>query len=121
MRAGIGDVIDIEARVDFESSVIDIVEDIARIVWRSERIGKDREWPWRRWELQILVVIVCIATGVCFGANGLHEGLVEEEQVRPVFNEWNDDNYSVLVDAFPCDTPGTHPLAAQSHHQELGR
>lgn len=121
MRAGVGNVIDVETRVHFECRGIDIVEDVACIIFRSKRVRKDRERSWGRWKLQVLVVIVCIATGVCLGAYGLHESLIEEEQVGPVFNERNDDNYSVSVDALEYDRQGTCLLAAQSHRQGSGR
>lgn len=81
VRAGLGDVVDVEARVDFKCGRVDIVKDIAFIGWRCIRIGKDWERTSRRRECEVRLEIRGVVASISLGADGVHECVVEEEQI----------------------------------------
>ncbi len=55
MRAGLGDMVEIEARVDFEHGAEEVIKLVAGGIWRSIWIRKNWEWSGRWGELQIFV------------------------------------------------------------------
>lgn len=98
VRAGLGDVVDIEAWVDFEDGAVKVVELIACVVVRGEGIRKHGEGSlgWRK--CKVLLIVLGVATVFLMLTDRLHEGVVEVQKVLPELNIGKDDD--LLLDRF---------------------
>lgn len=96
MRASIGDVVDVEARVLIKSSGVGKIKDITSIVALRIRIGvwirQNRELFLRRRESSILLKILLIPTVLMRPPQSIQVRLVEVEEVLPVLNVREDDS-----------------------------
>ena len=84
MRACVCDVIDVEAGVAEQGSVVDIIEDVAGEVGSLGsilRLRQDREVFGRRWERQILLKVRGVVAVDLLLVNGLNERIIQVEQV----------------------------------------
>ena len=90
--AGLGDVVDVEARVHLEDSRICVGELITRIVVCISLSGKDRELLLRRRVGEVLVEVISVTALVVTLPKALHEGLVEVEDVLPVLEVRRNDH-----------------------------
>ena len=92
MWARIEDMVDVKARVDQESGAVDIIEEIAGVGAGGVWIGEDREGArgWR--EGQVLFEVGGVSAFVGTVVDGLGEGVVEVEDVRPVVHVGDNDD-----------------------------
>lgn len=84
MRAGVCDVVDVEAGVDRESCRVDRVELVAGIILIGEGIWQDGEGTRWWWECQVGFKVGSVVAIIVAFMNGLRERLVEGEEVGPV-------------------------------------
>ena len=91
VRAGFGNMVDVEAGIDFEERVVHVVEYVAGVVGGVVRVGQDWERGGWRGKLKVFLEVGAVATGILFGVNRVQEGAVEEEQLRPVIHKRYDD------------------------------
>lgn len=77
MRACLGDMVDVEAGVNFKNRRVEIVELITGTGFGAVGISQDRErTAWRR-ELEICVQVGGVVASILTLASGLQEGLIE--------------------------------------------
>lgn len=92
VRAGLGDVVDVEARIYLQHGCVDRVEHVAGVILACEWVGKQRERTrWR--ELQVCVEVGGIVAEIVAFVDLLQESIVEEQQILPVINEGHDDSF----------------------------
>ena len=92
VRASLGDVVDVEARVDLENGRVEVVKLVASVVLRAVWVRKNREGTLRWGEREVLVHVVGVATLLVVLSDLLHECVVQEQQVLPEVDEWKKDN-----------------------------
>lgn len=96
VRAGLGDVVDVEARVDLERGLVDVVPQVAsrgRLV--QVRVRQRGEGLLRRGEGQVGLQVGGVVALLGAVLDDLGEGLVEEEQVGPEVDVLGDDDWFV--------------------------
>lgn len=97
MRACLGDVVDVKARVDVKKAGINVVELVASIIVTRIGVWQHWEWTWRRRELQILFEICIIAAFRLAFAEFCLVCVVEVGEFVPVLNKRQDYNLFVLA------------------------
>lgn len=95
VRAGLGNVVDVEAGVDQQNGFVYGVEHIACICVGLIRVGKSGELLLGRREGQILLQVRRVVALVGAVMDLLQEGLVEVDDILPVVNKGN--NNSLLL------------------------
>lgn len=97
MGACLGDVIDVEARVDFEDGAVEVVELVATVVVAAGRLWKDWEWSLRRREAEIGIQIGRVITVVLAFPQLVKESGIEVDQVLPVFDVGQCNDLDILA------------------------
>ena len=98
MRASLGDMVNVETRVDLQDGRVEVVELVASVVLRVEWVGENWNGSLRRREGEILIVVVRVATFLVMCADSLHERVVQKQKVLPELNVWENDD--LLLDCF---------------------
>ena len=105
MGAGVGDVVDVEAGVNFQDGGIDVVEDIAGVV--AVRIV-GREWIWQQWERafrrregEVLFDVAGVVAVLMSTPERVVIGFIQIEEIFPVLDIRHDDDF--LVDGAIAD------------------
>ena len=92
MRTGVGDMVDVEARVVEQDGIEDIIEDITSLILRGERIRQDGEFAFGRWKSEVFLQVLGISTLIGTLVNSLAECVIEVEQIGPIIDVRKDDH-----------------------------
>jgi hypothetical protein len=113
VRAGLGDVVDVEARVNLKDGLVCALKLIAGVVV-GVRLGRQsRNGSLRRGELEVLVEVVGVTTFIVALPDAFQEGLVEEKQVVPVLKVGCDDHF--LLGSVVCNDRVVDVDALEGH------
>lgn len=83
-RAGVEDVVDVEAGVDGDGGGVNVGEEVARVIFRGEGIGEDGEGTWGWGEGEIGVVVGGVVAFIGLVVDRFGEGGVQGEDIGPV-------------------------------------